>query len=94
MSTNTTNGVAEFVAAAAVDGEQGLERLSDADLAAVMTAAISVYTRRAEATENYPPPIIAEKATATEVVTVVSEMLRAVNVNMFDLSMWFRRPRG
>jgi hypothetical protein len=29
--------------------------------------------------------------TPTEVVTVVSEMIRTAGLNLFDLSMWFRR---
>lgn len=68
--------------------------MSDDDLAAVMTAAIKLYTARVERSGLFPPPISAEMATATEVVTVVCEMLRTVDVNMFDLTMWFRRPRG
>jgi hypothetical protein len=31
--------------------------------------------------------------TPTDVVVTVSEILRAVNLNTFDLSMWFNRPR-
>ena len=37
--------------------------------------------------------ISTEACTATDVVTTVSEMLRAVNLNIFDLAMWFRRSR-
>ena len=32
-------------------------------------------------------------ATATDVVTIVSEMLRQADLNTFDLAMWFNRPR-
>ena len=32
--------------------------------------------------------------TATDVVVTVSEMLRAADLNAFDLSMWFRHPRA
>jgi hypothetical protein len=88
------NGVADFLGAASRDGDGSANLLSDADIEAVMTAAIKVYTLRAEQSGKFPPPISSRDATATEVVTVVSEMLRAVDVNMFDLSMWYRRPRG
>jgi hypothetical protein len=87
------NGVVDFVTAASRDGDGSDNLLSDADLEAVMTAAIKLYTLRAERSGRLPPPISSKDATATEVVTVVSEMLRAVDVNMFDLSMWYRRPR-
>jgi hypothetical protein len=88
------NGVADFVRAASVDRDGSARLLSNEDLEAVMTAAIKAYTIRAEQSGTFPPPVSPTDATATEVVTVVSEMLRAVDVNMFDLSMWFRRPRG
>jgi hypothetical protein len=30
--------------------------------------------------------------TATDVVVAVSEMIRAANLNLFDVAMWYRRP--
>jgi hypothetical protein len=68
--------------------------LSDADLAAVMTAAARLYAARAEARDTFPAPLRADAVTATEVATVVSEMVRAVDINMFDLSMWHGRRSG
>lgn len=88
------NGVADFLAAARVSGEPDRSPLTDDDIRAVMTAAIKLYTFRAEQSGLLPPPISPAQATATEVVTVVSEMLRVVDVNMFDLAMWYQRPRG
>jgi hypothetical protein len=65
--------------------------LSDADLERVMTATVKLYVAKAEREGAYPPPITAERVTPTEVVTVVSEMIRAAGLNLFDLSMWYRR---
>jgi hypothetical protein len=67
------------------------DAFSDADLERVMTAAVKLYVAKAEATGAYPPPVAADRVTPTEVVTVVSEMIRAAGLNLFDLSMWFRR---
>jgi hypothetical protein len=67
------------------------DAFSDADLESVMTAAVKLYVAKAEGTGAYPPPVTAERVTPTEVVTVVSEMIRAAGLNLFDLSMWFRR---
>jgi hypothetical protein len=64
---------------------------SDADLERVMTATVKLYVVKAERAGAYPPPVTAERVTPTEVVTVVSEMIRAAGLNLFDLSMWFRR---
>ena len=86
--------VAQFVTLA----EQDLARpargdLTDQDLAAVLTAAVRLYALRCEARDTFPAPLIAEKITATDVATVVSEMIRVADLNMFDLSMWHGRPR-
>jgi hypothetical protein len=68
-------------------GSSGLER--------VITAAVKLYAAKAEAEaeETLAAPVSAEKITPTEVVVVVSEMLRAVNLSLFDLAMWYRRPK-
>jgi hypothetical protein len=67
------------------------DMFSDADLEQVMTVTVKLYVAKAESVGAYPPPIAAERVTPTEVVTVVSEMIRAAGLNLFDLSMWFRR---
>jgi hypothetical protein len=67
-------------------------QIASEDIARVLTAAVKLYAARAEA-EEAPPPVSAERVTPTEIVVVVSEMMRAANLNLFDLSMWYRRAR-
>ena len=62
-----------------------------ASLQRVMTAAIKLYAAKAEAEEQFPAPVSAEKVTPTEIVLVVSELLRAADISLFDLAMWYRR---
>jgi hypothetical protein len=78
--------------------EQGLadphsDVLTDQELAQVMTAVVKLYAARCEARGSFPAPLIAGRLNATEVATAASEMVRAVDLNMFDLSMWHGRPR-
>jgi hypothetical protein len=67
--------------------------ISDAALEAVMTAAVKLYAARAELRQDLPPPLSEREVTPTEVVVVASEMIRVVDLNPFDLSMWYRRAR-
>lgn len=87
--------ISDFVGLAAQDLTQPDKgELSDVDLANVMTAAVRLYAARAEARETYPAPLQTSEVTATDVAVTVSEMIRAVNMNVFDLSLWHGRPRG
>ena len=67
--------------------------ISDAALEAVLTAAVKLYAARAEFRRELPPPLNEREVTPTEVVVVASEMIRVVDLNPFDLSMWYRRAR-
>jgi hypothetical protein len=67
--------------------------IASRDLERVLTAAIKLYAAKAESEVLPSPPLSADKITPTEVVVVVSEMMRAVDLNLFDLSMWYRRAR-
>jgi hypothetical protein len=89
------NGAASaFVEAAQrVLASGGAAQISSADLEHVLTAAVKLYAAKAEAEAMPAPPVSADKITPTEVVVVVSEMMRAVDLNLFDLSMWYRRAR-
>jgi hypothetical protein len=73
-------------------GEAG--QISSADLARVMTAAVKLYAAKAEQDGAAAAPVSADTITPTEVVTVVTEMLRAADISLFDLAMWYRRPAG
>jgi hypothetical protein len=83
-----------FAAAArqALSGEDHAS-ISDAALEAVMTAAVKLYAARADLRRELPPPLNGHDVTPTEVVVVASEMIRVVDLNPFDLSMWYRRAR-
>lgn len=67
--------------------------ISDAALEAVMTAAVKLYAARAELRPDPPPPLAEREVTPTEVVVAACEMIRVVDLNPFDLSMWYRRAR-
>ena len=68
-------------------------RITSGELERVITAAVKLYAAKAEAEGTLAAPVSEEKTTPTEVVVFVSEMLRAVNLSVFDLAMWYRRPR-
>ena len=70
-----------------------LDAISDAALAAVMTAAVKLYAARVELRPDPPPPLSEREVTPTEVVVAACEMIRVVDLNPFDLSMWYRRAR-
>lgn len=69
----------------------GAGRIASRDLELVLTAAIKLYAAKAEAEAQFPPPVAAERITPTEIVLVVSELLRAADISLFDLAMWYRR---
>jgi hypothetical protein len=94
VSQNVEQTIADFVALAQADlTEFDNPKLSDPQLAQVMTAAVRLYAARCDAMASFPPPLLREKVTATDVLVSVCEMIRVADVNLFDLSMWHGRPR-
>ena len=91
----TTACVADFARLAQQDLSQPeAGQLSDDDLAQVLTLAVRLYAARVEARDKYPTPLQTGDVTATDVAITASEMIRAVDINLFDLSMWHGRPRN
>jgi hypothetical protein len=66
--------------------------ISDQELQEVFTAAVRLGFAKLEAEGKVPALLNAEAVNATEVVVAVSEMIRAANLNLLDVAMWFRRP--
>jgi hypothetical protein len=70
-----------------------LDDVSDVELEAVMTAAVRLYAAKAE-TETPPErPVTPENVTPTDIVVTVSALIRAVGLNLWDVSMWFNRSK-
>ncbi len=94
MSDDAAKIVSDFVRLAQSnldDPEQMI--ITDAQLAAAMSAAVKLYASRCEASASFPPPLNRQSVTATDVLVAVCEMIRVADVNLFDLSMWHGRPR-
>ena len=68
------------------------DAISDRELQEVFTAAVRLGFAKLEAEGKVPAMLNAEAVNATEVVVAVSEMIRAANLNLLDVAMWFRRP--
>lgn len=70
------------------------DKISDETVQKLLTAGSRLFASKIELEErDFLPFTSSEACTATDVVTTVSEMLRAVNLNVFDLAMWFRRSQ-
>jgi hypothetical protein len=63
--------------------------LSDTDVQALFAASVRIYAERAEARDE---PLAAFPAdagiTATQAMVAITAMLKAVNVQLFELGMW------
>ncbi len=69
-----------------------LDGVSDAELERVMTAAVRLYAAKAEG-DTAPAVVAPEQVTPTDIVVTVSALIRAVGLNLWDVSMWFNREK-
>jgi hypothetical protein len=66
--------------------------IPDAMLRRVLTAAVKAYAAKNEQAEEELAPFEQNAVTATETVVAACAMIRAADLNLFDVAMWFRRP--
>jgi hypothetical protein len=64
-----------------------LSRPSDAEIQNALARAVRLYAERAAEGDGLSA-FASEAATATEVMVTVTAMLKAVNVQLFELGMW------
>jgi hypothetical protein len=91
------NGVkpADFCAAARDALKRGEpDAISDKTLQQVLTAAVKVYAAKVERRGHDVVPFPQHAVTATETVVTACAMIRAADLNMFDVAIWFHRPPG
>ena len=68
-----------------------LETVSDESLQRVLTAAVRLYAAKSEDRVRELAPFGDKPVNATEAVTAICAIMRAVDLNFFDLQMWYRR---
>ena len=70
------------------------DAISDRELQQVLTAAVKVYAAKVERRGHEVVPFPQHAVTATETVVTACGMIRAADLNMFDVAIWFHRPPG
>lgn len=70
------------------------DAVSDKTLQQVLSAAVKIYAAKVERRGHDVAPFPQNTVTATETVVTACGMIRAADLNMFDVAIWFHRPRG
>ena len=86
---------ANFCAAARKALQRGEpDAIPDKLLQQVLTAAVKVYAAKVERRGHDVAPFARGTVTATETVVAACGLIRAADLNMFDVAIWFHRPPG
>jgi hypothetical protein len=87
--------VADFCAVARDALKRGdPDAISDKTLQRVLTAAVKVYAAKVERRGHDVAPFAEGTVTATETVVTACGLIRAADLNVFDVAIWFHRPPG
>jgi hypothetical protein len=70
------------------------DAISDKHLQEILTAAVKVYAAKVERRGHDVAPFAKNAVTATETVVTACGLIRAADLNMFDVAIWFHRPPG
>jgi hypothetical protein len=70
------------------------DAIPDKMLQQVLAAAVKVYGAKVERRGHDVAPFPPGSVTATETVVMACGLIRAADLNMFDVAIWFHRPPG
>ena len=65
---------------------------SEEALREALTAAVKNYAAHVDSSGAAAPLMEKNSITATEAVLAICELMRAADLNPFDVAMWYRRP--
>lgn len=65
---------------------------TEQELREALTGAVKRYAAHFESTGCAMPVVEKNSITATEAVLAICELMRAADLNPFDVAMWYRRP--
>jgi len=94
--SSVTGNVADPVSAFCSQVDEALETgkpeaVPDESLQRVLTAAVRLYAAKSEDRARELAPFGEQPVNATEAVTAICAIMRAADLNFFDLQMWYRR---
>jgi len=61
---------------------------SDAEIQKMLANAVRLYAERAQERDGALPAFAHDAVTATDVMVTVTAMMKAVNLQVFELGMW------
>jgi hypothetical protein len=67
---------------------EGIEAIDDATIQRLVTLGVKLYVARREQGHDLSPFVGGDSVTATEVAATTMGMLKAVNLDLFELSLW------
>jgi hypothetical protein len=67
------------------------DAVPDEELQRVLSAAVRLYAAKSEDRPRELAPFGEQPVNATEAVTAICAIMRAADLNFFDLQMWYRR---
>ena len=70
------------------------DAISDAELQKVFAAAVKLYAAKIERRGADVKPFRDGAVTTTESIVTACALIRAADLNLFDVAMWFNRPPG
>lgn len=69
--------------------EQGsAHEIDQESIQRLLTLAVTLYGQQFEQGESFPPTVLGKEITPTHAVVVVSEILKDVNLQLFEVAMW------
>jgi hypothetical protein len=67
------------------------DAVADDDIAGLLYAAARLFSAKTDRVGKTAWPIREDALTATETVVLVTALLDAADVNLFDMAIWYRR---
>jgi hypothetical protein len=67
---------------------EAIARASDTEIQDMLAKAVRLYAERSAERDGTLPAFGPDAATATDVMVTVTAMLKAVNLQVFELGMW------
>ncbi|MFD2470112.1 hypothetical protein [Amycolatopsis silviterrae] len=76
---------------AEIAAQDGAAAVADEEIAELLYAAARLFSAKTDRVGKIAWPVREDALTATETVVLVTALLDAADVNLFDMAIWYRR---